>query len=337
LFNFLNNFTAYLFSWGEIVQRWKNLCAEGGGIKGIGLAGSACYMDDLGIWQDIENFCGTSAGAIFALMASLGYTPQEISDEMFSVDFNRFVDNEGYWRQCRNLIGKYGIHSGEMFESWLQEIIERKLGSKTADFSQLRQVSKKNLFVITSNLSTKYSQVFSSYETPTVPLWKAVRASMAIPFYFTAVKHQFLVETDKGKEYKECIFSDGGVFQNFPIQYFDDPKFCEADQNGEYHNQETIGFKLDSKDKIDILVNHGLGFYGKIKNIVHFTEKLINSLMNIQDNYFRDSDDWKRTIFIDTLGVNTTDFNLSLAQKKALFDSGYAGAIKFFARKGIMK
>jgi NTE family protein len=319
------------------VGRWEFLCAEGGGVKGIGLSGSACYMDDIGVWKDIKSFCGTSAGAIFALMASLGYTPQEIKDEMFTVDFSSFVDKESYYRQCRNLLSNYGVHSGKNFESWLKNIISKKTGSDLTDFSELRNFTGKDLFVVSANLSTGFSQVFSYYETPTVELWKAVRASMAIPFYFASVKHQFLVETDKGKEYKDCILSDGGVFQNYPIQYFDDPKFCEADQNGEYHNQKTIGFKLDSRNKIDILVNHGLGFYGQIKNVVQYVNKLINSLMNIQDNYFRDSDDWKRTIFIDTLGVNTTDFDLTLKQKKELFDSGYNGARNFFAKKGIMK
>jgi NTE family protein len=43
------------------------------------------------------------------------------------------------------------------------------------------------------------------------------------------------------------------------------------------------------------------------------------------------SDDWQRTVYIDTLGVGTTDFSLSNARKQALLDSGRQGAQAYFA------
>ena len=42
------------------------------------------------------------------------------------------------------------------------------------------------------------------------------------------------------------------------------------------------------------------------------------------------SDDWQRTIYIDTLGVKTTDFSLSEAKKKALVESGRKGTQEYF-------
>lgn len=324
------------------MEEWKNACFEGGGVKGIGLTGSACYMAEVGVWDKLENFCGTSAGAIFALLACLGYTPQQIKAIMFSADFNLFKDQESYWRKLRNLTGKYGIHSGKYFEDWIKGHIKEVLKKEDATFADLRAFTKKNLYVITGNISTGFSENLCFETTPTLPLWKAVRMSMAIPFYFTSVTHPFKVSVigkkgEEKQEVKDCIFSDGGIFQNYPIQFFDDPRFCEADANGEYHNSQTIGFKLDSKDKIDILINNQYPFYQKVRNIVQYIEKLINSLMNCQDNYYRTSDDWKRTIFIDTLGVSTTDFNLTLDQKNELFKSGYLGAKKFFFEKGISR
>ena len=96
---------------GESME-FKNLCLEGGGVKGIGLCGAALYLDDHGIWKGLDNFVGSSAGAIFALVAALGYTPKEIKKLMFEVDFSRFKDDESYYRKCKNLLSKYGIHSG---------------------------------------------------------------------------------------------------------------------------------------------------------------------------------------------------------------------------------
>ena len=42
------------------------------------------------------------------------------------------------------------------------------------------------------------------------------------------------------------------------------------------------------------------------------------------------SDDWQRTIYIDTLGVGTTDFDLPDDKKKELEDSGRKGALDYF-------
>lgn len=314
-------------------KRFKNLCLEGGGIKGLGLAGAACYMDDLGIWGDLENFCGASAGSIFALLASLDYSPKQIKSIMFETDFSKFVDDESYFKQLRNFSRNYGIHSGLYFENFLKTLIKDKMKKEDATFKDIFYKTKKSLFVITSNVSTGYSQSFDAYNSPDMPVWLAVRMSMAIPFYFTSVKYKSDVIVENKKVEKECIFSDGGIFQNYPIRYFDDGRFCEEDEYGEYHNHQTIGFKLDSKNRIDIIVNHELPNWKNIKNIVNYTNEVISSLMNVQDNYFRDEDDWIRTIFIDTLGVTTTDFNISIKKKSELFNSGWIGAEKFFKGK----
>lgn len=323
----------------QIKGKWKHLCLEGGGIKGVGLAGAACYMQEIGIWKEIQNYCGTSAGSIFALLAAIGCDPQEIKEIMFSVDFNTFKDKEYFYRKIWNLFTRYGIYSGFAFEEWAQDIIKQKLGSGYATFKDLEEHTKKGLFVITSNLSTGYSDILSLPTTPTLPLYKAVRMSMAIPFFFTSVYQDFevMIEDEKTYTTKPCLFCDGGVFENFPIQFFDDERFCKANDQGIYINEETIGFKLDSRDKMDVILNKKPPYYQKITNIVGFIENLIGALLNVQDNYYRSTDDWRRTIFVDTLGIGTTDFDITLKQKKALFKSGYDGAKVFFASKGILK
>jgi NTE family protein len=49
-------------------------------------------------------------------------------------------------------------------------------------------------------------------------------------------------------------------------------------------------------------------------------------------------EDWNRTIFIDTLDVKTTDFNLSQQKINALVASGTTGVEKYFAwRDGDVK
>ena len=52
--------------------------------------------------------------------------------------------------------------------------------------------------------------------------------------------------------------------------------------------------------------------------------------MDSQENSHLHSDDWQRTIYIDTLGVGTTDFDISDKQKKALVESGKKGVKDYF-------
>ena len=52
--------------------------------------------------------------------------------------------------------------------------------------------------------------------------------------------------------------------------------------------------------------------------------------MSIQDSQHLHSDDWQRTVYIDTKGISTFDFDLSDAKKNALVKSGKEGAEKYF-------
>ena len=53
--------------------------------------------------------------------------------------------------------------------------------------------------------------------------------------------------------------------------------------------------------------------------------------MKVQENMHLHSDDWQRTLYINTLDVQTTDFNLSKDKKTALIKEGIKGAERYFA------
>lgn len=57
----------------------------------------------------------------------------------------------------------------------------------------------------------------------------------------------------------------------------------------------------------------------------------VASVWDAQDRRHLHEDDWLRTIYLDTLGVKFTNFNLDDATKKRLVDSGREGARKYFA------
>ena len=57
---------------------------------------------------------------------------------------------------------------------------------------------------------------------------------------------------------------------------------------------------------------------------------LIKTVLNAQNNNHLHGDDWQRSVYIDTLGIGTTDFDLSETNKKQLVKSGSDGTRTFF-------
>jgi NTE family protein len=54
------------------------------------------------------------------------------------------------------------------------------------------------------------------------------------------------------------------------------------------------------------------------------------AFLNVQVNQHLHSDDWNRTVYIDTLGIGTVDFNLPDDRKQALFISGAVSVELYF-------
>lgn len=67
-----------------------------------------------------------------------------------------------------------------------------------------------------------------------------------------------------------------------------------------------------------------------VDDFFDYGKALIKTIMNAQDNVHLHSDDWQRTVYIDSLGVGTTDFNLDDGKKKKLVKSGATGVIEYF-------
>src|SRR6059036_2616986 len=72
------------------VESFVDLVCEGGGVKGIGLAGAYSMLEEQG-WKP-QNVAGTSAGAITAAVIAAGYTSAEVREITFGLDYRRFED-----------------------------------------------------------------------------------------------------------------------------------------------------------------------------------------------------------------------------------------------------
>ncbi len=131
-------------------QKYENLIFEGAGIRGIAYSGVLTELEKCNIIDDIVKVGGTSAGAITALMVSIGYSSSEIFDIISDTKFQKFNDGEymfigGFSR----LNSKYGWYKGEAFIKWLDKIIIAKnvKSGLFKDYEFLEMITENNYSV----------------------------------------------------------------------------------------------------------------------------------------------------------------------------------------------
>lgn len=323
---------------------FKNLVFEGGGVKGISYVGALGVMEERGITKPIDRIGGTSAGAINAILLGLGFSLQETTDILWSLNFNEFMDDSwGIVRDTDRLIEQFGWYKGDYFRNWIGKLIKEKTGNSESTFADIEAMKAKrgfkSLYFMGTNLSTSFSEVFSAEHTPRCCVADAVRISMSIPLFFAAKR------STRGD-----VYVDGGILDNYPIKLFDREKYVQSGNlaRTEYYdklnsqlanaerpissyvyNKETLGFRLDTKDEISVFRDHAEPAHKDVNNFFDYTWALINTLLEAQQNSHLHDDDWIRTIYIDTLGVGTTDFNLSNTKKQELVQSGRDGALAY--------
>ena len=316
---------------------FRNLIFEGGGVKGVAYIGALAELEHRGILKEITRVAGTSTGAITAVLLSLGYSIKEISEIIVNKNFNDFKDDSfGVILDTIRLVRKYGWHKGKKFENWIGELIKKKVGNENLTFRELHNLAGKNkfreLYIAGTNLSDQVTEIYSYETEPNMEIREAARISMSMPLFFQAVFR------------KNKVMIDGGVTLNYPINIFDYKKYIVSKKNGEkvtynknpnyVFNHETLGFRLDTKDEILYNRTGWSNVPKKINNILNYNLSLLNFILESANKQHLHKNDWNRTIFIDTLGVKATDFDLSKNKVNALVESGAQGVINYFKWRG---
>ena len=320
---------------------FRNLVFEGGGVKGIAYVGAMKVLEKEEILKKIKRVGGTSAGSINAVLFAAGFSTQKTLNILNELDFNSFKDDDwGVLRDMSRLKNEYGWYKGDFFRDWIGDLLKKKTGSSNITFKALKEHSGKELYVYASNLSTHFGEVYSPEHTPRMRVVDAVRRSMSIPLFFRAVRDD-----------RKDVFVDGGAINNYPVKLFDREKYLEdgsliripkyyeeenkvlaikSPKSSSYiYNKETLGFRLDSAKEIGVFRDGQEPQHTDIENFLDYTMQLVKTVLAVQDSQHLHDDDWHRTVYIDTLGVGTTDFDLSDSKKKELVASGKKSAEEY--------
>lgn len=290
---------------------YADLVCKGGGVKGIALVGALSYFEEQGyIWQRVA---GTSVGAIVASLVAVGYTSNEIRDIMFKLDYNKFADKNRLQSipivgSIASLFFSKGIHSGDYVEKFLLDSFEKKGKKYFRDIyidgeSRLKviaaDITRHKLITLPDDL-VEYNINPQDFE-----IAKAVRMSLSIPFFFEPIMLNTKNQT--------CYLVDGGLLSNFPIWIFDvknKPRW------------PTFGFNLYNDEQKPN--NNPNGFIPFLIDVIE------TSLATSEEIYFKDCDA-VRIVNIPTLGIDTINFDISMNEMKALYNSGYESA-KWFLK-----
>jgi NTE family protein len=323
-----------------MAYHFRNLVFEGGGVKGIAYVGALEVLEKEGILKDVKRVAGTSAGAMIAVLVGLKYTADEVKEILWDLNFRKFMDSSfGLVRDTKRLLEEYGWYKGDFFQNLMADLIEKKTGDRNITFKKLAQKKKfRDIYLVGADLSTGASTIFcNDNKWGDLEVARAARISMSIPLFFASVQ---------GAGGNDDTYVDGGLLDNYSIKTFDRENFVDdpkhnirrteyydkfnkkksmkklLDGNEYIYNKETLGFRLDSKEDISMYLTHTPTVRNKITSFFTYTKALVTTLIDFQNNVHLHSDDWQRTIYIDTLGVRAIDFDISDVKKQKLLDSG---------------
>jgi len=293
---------------------------EGGGVKGTALVGVVAVTQNLG--YQFVNLAGTSAGAIVAALLAAGYTAEELKTVMDALDYNRFkdeglVDKIPVFGHLLSLGFEKGIYEGAYFEGWIRDLLQAKgvrtFGDLVMEESKDNPRYRYKVQVIATDISRGKMLVLPrditdyGLDPDRLEVARAVRMSMSIPFFFEPV---LLHDVNGTPSY----IVDGGVLSNYPVWLFDDgtpdPPW------------PTIGYKL---------VEPSEGKPNTVRGPISLFAALFATMMEAHDARYIQDSNFVRTVPIPTLGVQTTEFDLSPERRDALYQSGVKVAEEFFA------
>jgi NTE family protein len=306
-------------------RREVDLVLEGGGVKGIGLVGALGVLEQRA-WTP-SCVAGTSAGAITAALLAAGYGAEELRALLLELEFRRFEDRGLEDRlpggELISILKDKGVFEGDELHDWIDGLLAEK-GVRT--FADLRDREEKDprrmyrLRVIASDVTGRRLLVLPQdaenlgLDPDGLSVALAVRMSMSIPLYFEPV------EVTNAQTGRGHLIVDGGMLSNFPVWLFD--------AQGREPRWPTFGLLL-VEDEPRASLGHRIGPEEARSGVIDFLKALAQTVLEAHDRLYLEQADFVRTIPIPTLGVRTTEFDLSKERALELYDSGASAAERF--------
>jgi NTE family protein len=307
---------------------------SGGGVKGAALAGCLSAAEE----RDVQwvGCGGTSAGALIAALASVGYRGADIAEKLKKELHPRAVmQDQGAQLDelvklrarvrplvTGNLIDRgralvalsrtavlkaigthYGVYDGADLELAITATLKSGplvSGHASDTFQDLIDAGCPQLKVVGSNITTSRAVVFP--DDAEMGVASAVRVSMGYPFVYRPAKTQ-----------QNHLLVDGGVASNLPCFVFA--------REHELSRHPIFAFGLVSEsavnpDKYDAM---------------NYAEELLDTALAASDQLFVEIVPGVHYIRVPVpAGIGTFNIDVSASDIDAMFNAGYVAATQFF-------
>ena len=180
---------------------YKTLLFSGGAMRGVAYVGAFQRLRQELPARQVTRAAGVSIGSAFALLWALGYTYDELRDEVLRKDFRHLPRV-----RVANLVRHFGLDSGAGLREWLETLVIRKRFAHDVTFRELKDRTGVGVTVLATNLQQRRLEVFDERRSPDMSVVEASVTSMSIPLVYTCKRH--------GGQ----LFVDGAVLSNLPVQ-----------------------------------------------------------------------------------------------------------------------
>src|SRR5215472_16984948 len=321
-----------------VTEKPADLVLEGGGVKGVGLAGAVLALDEAG--YRFQRVAGRSAGAIAAaIIAALnkaGKPLSELQGYLQEVQFQQFMA-KGHLRRALGGMGDagqlllhMGLYDGDYLIDWLGGVLsdigvtyfgDLRLDDPGADATWTDR-QRYSLVVHTSDITRgklvrlPWDYVNYGLDADHQRIVDAVRASMSIPFFFTPVSVRAAAVTappaDLTADAGQVTWVDGGLLDNFPVDVFKRGDGAQA-------RWPTIGIMLSARQT-------SIGNGNSSGNVPSEAVACLHTVLDNAGRYYVPPDKALKTIFVDNAGIKATDFGITPEQQQTLFMNGQNAA-----------
>jgi predicted acylesterase/phospholipase RssA len=268
------------------------------------------YLETINFnYKNIKGISGSSSGSIIALMFNLGFKSNEIIDIIGASKYN-FLNKRNMFFSIYNLIKHYGIVDSSYIKKYCDSVFEKKMLNPNITFEELYKITNIELVISGSNINKMRIEYFTHKTTPNMKIFDAIKISIAFPLVFKPVK------------YNDSYYSDGGLYDNLPLDYFDN----------NYDKKYTINSVALLSNNDNTLSDNNI----KTNNFSEFIYALLYSTWfnGTYKTLLIDNNIDPRVIIVPISDKTTSQFSvLTQDEINELIKSGFDATFKYFENK----
>ena len=310
----------------------------GGGAKIFAHVGAFKAFEEIGVRP--TRYAGSSAGAIMALLAYLGYPSDEIKNFFKQFRQENLVHYEFYQggisdtqalkaaldfmiiKKIKALVMHYGIDRTVEGENFLVNEVYKK-GKIT--FGSLKALKKRHPdcplgeeLIVTATIKERRATRYFSYErTPDMEISDAVTKSASFPFVF------------KPTLFEGETYNDGGILSNLPTEVFqeDDSTFLFSEKA---NYMRLVAFQFDNDGSERNILEKAVERVYRENFLLNWVYGMITGVKDPVSGWERDRLkllQYSNQIVLIKIGnVSSTQFNLDEKTQEVLLNNGYRDA-----------